>query len=73
MRQLLITADVPSSPILVTLMMDEQCSSKMLVRTRATRRNITEDDGILCVTMKSVLNNCAAAYIALCYKAAQSV
>jgi hypothetical protein len=37
---------VPSSPILVTLMMDVTRSSEMLVLTRAIRRNISED-GIL--------------------------
>jgi hypothetical protein len=43
-RQLLFTAGVsPSSPILVTLMMEALSSSKMLVLTRATWRNIPED------------------------------
>jgi hypothetical protein len=44
-RRLLLTANVvPSSPILVTLMMETILSSETLLLTRATRRNIPEDD-----------------------------
>jgi hypothetical protein len=47
LRRLLVIANVvPSSPILVTLMMEEVRSSETSGLTRATMRNISED-GIL--------------------------
>jgi hypothetical protein len=43
-RRFLVTADVvPSSPILVTLIMEAQSVSETSVLTRATRRDIPED------------------------------
>jgi hypothetical protein len=44
LRQLLVTVNVPSSPILVTLMIDAVNSSKTYVLTRDTWRNIPADD-----------------------------
>jgi hypothetical protein len=41
-RRLLVTANVPSSPILVTLMIEALSSFETLVLTRVTRRNIPE-------------------------------
>jgi hypothetical protein len=42
-HRLLVTANVPSSPILVTLMMKALSSSETSVLTRATWRSIPED------------------------------
>jgi hypothetical protein len=49
-RRLMVTANVvPSSQILVTLKMDALTSSVTSVLTRATRRNIPEDDSLTLV------------------------
>jgi hypothetical protein len=45
-EEILVTANVPSSPIFVTLMMEAISSFEMSVLTRATQRNIPED-GVL--------------------------
>jgi hypothetical protein len=58
MLQLLVTANVPSSPILFTLMMEGTRSSETSVLTQATRSH-NQEDGILhrhrCETFKSYL------------------
>jgi hypothetical protein len=57
--QLLVTANLPSSPILVTLMMEAIRSSKMSVLTRATWLHIPEDSILhshCCENLKSYIS-----------------
>jgi hypothetical protein len=42
-RRILVTVNVPSSPILVTLLMEALSFSETSVLTRATQRNVPED------------------------------
>jgi hypothetical protein len=64
-RRLLVTANVvPSSPILVTLMMEALRSSESSVLTRATRYNVPED-GILNSHRRHNLNSYWRIYVFL--------
>jgi hypothetical protein len=58
----LVTANAPSSQILVTLIMEALSSSEMSVLTRFTRRNILED-AILQTFVKYVTFNVATSVV----------
>jgi hypothetical protein len=45
-HRLLVTVNIPSSSILVTLMMEELSSSEMSFLTRATQRKFQEDGSL---------------------------
>jgi hypothetical protein len=55
MLRLIVTANVPKSPILVTLMIEAISSAETSVLTRATRHNILED-GIPCYVLLHIKN-----------------
>jgi hypothetical protein len=64
-RRSLVTANVASSSILVTLMLEALLSSETSVLGRATRRNITEED-ILPSHRRETLKPCGSLILCKC-------
>jgi hypothetical protein len=56
-RRLLVTANVPSSPILVTLMIEALLSPQTSVLTRVTRRNLPQDDNLHSHRSENLISN----------------
>jgi hypothetical protein len=73
-HRLLVTVNfVPSSPILVTLMMEALSSSKTLVLTRVTRRNIPEDAILHSHRRENLKSYCTLVNGCQCFRGTQCI